>query len=246
MEKDVEAGLSHDSSVHENQDLLERVRRLEKALYAQPTEKERLPGLAPAKTQDPRVANSATLGLFGFGFTTMLLSFVNAGVVDASTGGVGFIISFMFFYGGLAQVVAGIMAFIRKDMLGASAFTSYGTFWMAEGLTQVLVGQSIVTPGKGFEDSAVVALSVWAVITFAFTLGTLHKPLALQLVFISLTITFILLAAGVYTHVVQQIGGAFGILTACLALYTGACDLVLDTLNFKMPGMKSYFPSHVE
>ena len=135
-------------------------------------------------------ANPAPLGLFGFGMTTVLLNLHNAGIFEMNS----MILAMGIFYGGIAQVIAGIMESKKNNSFGMTAFISYGFFWLT------LVGL-IVMPKMGWipaaSSSAMIAyLIVWGIFTFLLFLGTLRISRALQVVFGTLVILFFLLAAG--------------------------------------------------
>jgi succinate-acetate transporter protein len=135
-------------------------------------------------------ANPAPLGLLGFGMTTVLLNLHNAGVypLDSMILGMGI------FYGGLAQIIAGVMEWRKQNTFGATAFISFGLFWLT------LVGL-LVLPGLGWAgeptNSAMAAyLGMWGLFTSCMFIGTLRLSRALQFVFGSLAILFFLLAIG--------------------------------------------------
>ena len=135
-------------------------------------------------------ANPAPLGLLAFGTTTVLLNLHNAGIFEMNA----MILAMGIFYGGLAQVIAGIMEGKKNNTFGLTAFTSYGFFWLT------LVGL-IVMPKLGWipaaSESAMIAyLIVWGLFTFCLFFGTLRLSKALQFVFGTLTILFFLLALG--------------------------------------------------
>src|SRR5271154_7122510 len=135
------------------------------------------------------IANPAPLGLCAFGTTTVLLNFHNAGFFELNS----MILAMGLFYGGLAQVIAGIIESKKNNTFGLTAFTSYGFFWLS------LVGL-IVIPKFGWapaaSDSAMCAyLIIWGIFTLGLFFGTLKLNRALQIVFATLTILFFLLAA---------------------------------------------------
>src|ERR1700754_5111732 len=135
------------------------------------------------------IANPAPLGLCAFGMTTVLLNIHNAGYFENNS----MILAMGIFYGGLAQVIAGIIEAKKNNTFGLTAFTSYGFFWLS------LVGL-IVMPKLGWipatsKTSMAAYLSIWGLFTFCLFFGTLRLNRALQFVFASLTILFILLAA---------------------------------------------------
>jgi len=140
-----------------------------------------------------KVANPAPLGLLGFGVTTILLNFVHnarLGPADAMILGMGI------FYGGLAQVIAGILEYKKGNTFGTIAFSSYGFFWLSYVFLNLLPN-NIFTAGY---YSAVPAESfmayflMWGLFTFIMFFGTLKTNRALQVVFMSLAILFFLLA----------------------------------------------------
>src|ERR1700753_2527899 len=126
-------------------------------------------------------ANPAPLGLCAFGMTTVLLNFHNAGFFELNS----MILAMGIFYGGLAQVIAGIIEAKKNNTFGLTAFTSYGFFWLS------LVG--LIAMGKmGFtapSDGAMAAyLGIWGLFTLCLFFGTLKLNKALQFVFGSLVI----------------------------------------------------------
>ncbi|MFH2048379.1 MAG: acetate uptake transporter [bacterium] len=167
-------------------------------------------------------ANPAPLGLLGFGMTTVLLNFHNAGFfgLDSMILGMGI------FYGGIAQVIAGIMEWKKKNTFGTVAFTSYGFFW----LTLVAL---IVLPKMGWADvptkGAMAAyLFLWGLFTFFMFIGTLKLNRALQVVFGTLTILFWLLSLGDATGniLITRIAGYEGILCGCSAIYAAVAQIL--------------------
>ena len=167
-------------------------------------------------------ANPAPLGLLGFGMTTVLLNLHNAGFfpLDAMILGMGI------FYGGVGQIIVGIMEWKKNNTFGATAFTSYGLFW----LTLVAL---IILPQTGFgkaPDAAAMTayLTMWGLFTAVLFIGTLRLNRALQFVFGSLTILFFLLAIGDATgnHTIKTIAGWEGIICGLSAIYTGLAQVL--------------------
>ncbi|WP_028117634.1 acetate uptake transporter [Ferrimonas senticii] len=159
-------------------------------------------------------ANPAPLGLMGFGMTTVLLNIHNAGFFPIDS----MILAMGIFYGGLSQVIVGIMCFKRGDTFGTTAFTSYGLFWLT------LVGL-LVLPKMGFEPSPHAFmgwyLTMWGIFTAFMFIGARTYPLAKQIVFGSLTILFFLLAARDFTGsaLIGAIAGWEGIFCGASAIY---------------------------
>lgn len=161
-----------------------------------------------------KLANPAPLGLAGFAFTTWMLSMVNAGWFNAD--GIGLVLGLAFAYGGLAQMVAGVLEFPRGNTFGAVAFFSYGAFWVSLALFFDLFA------GKAPEGFVAWYLLVWGVFTFTFRLN-----MAVQLVFLALWITFVLLALGDWgISGMTRLGGYVGLVTAILAFYTSAAEVL--------------------
>jgi succinate-acetate transporter protein len=172
--------------------------------------------------------NPAPLGLMGFGMTTVLLNLHNAGFFKLGT----MIMAMGICYGGLAQILAGIFEWKKNNTFGATAFTSYGLFW----LSLVFL---LIMPKMGLGDApelrAMVAyLVAWGVFTGVMFIGTLKLNGHLQFVFGSLTILFFLLAIGDGTGsaAIKKIAGYEGIICGGSAVYT-ALYLILKELYTK-------------
>lgn len=139
-----------------------------------------------------KVANPGPLGLLGFGMTTILLNFVHnarLGSVDAMILGMGLV------YGGLAQVIAGVLEFRKGNTFGTVAFTSYGLFWWSYAFINLLP-RSIFFAGyqSPSNESMMAYFIMWGLFTLIMFFGTLKTNRTLQTVFMTLTILFFLLA----------------------------------------------------
>jgi uncharacterized protein len=183
--------------------------------------------LSPVVLKD-NLANPAPLGLFGFGMTTVLLNLHNAGLYEMNS----MILAMGLFYGGTAQVIAGILEFKKNNTFGMTAFISYGFFWIS--LVALIFmakwGWISATPG-----SALVAyLIMWGFFTLLLFFGTLRINKALQLVFGSLTILFFLLAIGDATKIesITRLAGYEGIVCGGLAIYTGIANLLNEVYGY--------------
>jgi len=167
-------------------------------------------------------ANPAPLGLMAFGMTTVLLNFHNAGFFALGT----MILSMGIFYGGVAQIIAGAMEWKKNNTFGTLAFTSYGLFWIS------LVGLLVMPQlglGEAASDSAMVAyLSMWGLFTGVMFIATLKLNRALQFIFGSLTLLFILLALGHATgnSTITQIAGYEGIICGLSSIYTALAQVL--------------------
>jgi succinate-acetate transporter protein len=167
-------------------------------------------------------ANPAPLGLLGFGMTTVLLNIHNAGFFPLSA----MILAMGIFYGGLAQVIAGIMEWRKNNTFGTTAFTSYGLFWLS--LVGLLV-MPVFGWAKAADPKAMSAyLFMWGLFTFVMFIGTLKINRALQFVFLSLAILFFLLAAGDFTGnaTITKIAGYEGIICGFSAIYAALAQVL--------------------
>jgi len=167
-------------------------------------------------------ANPAPLGLLAFGMTTVLLNFHNAGIFEFNA----MILGMGIFYGGLAQVVAGIMEWKKKNTFGLTAFASYGFFWLT--LVALLILPKLGWGDKTSNTGMEWYLIMWGLFTLLMFVGTLRLSRALQFVFGSLTILFFLLAIGEATENAQvtQIAGYEGIICGLSAIYTGIAQVL--------------------
>ncbi|MBD3280827.1 hypothetical protein GF389_04870 [Candidatus Dojkabacteria bacterium] len=168
------------------------------------------------------LANPAPLGLLGFGMTTVLLNIHNAGFFPISA----MILAMGFFYGGLAQVIAGFIEYKKGNTFGATAFTSYGLFWLSLVTLLVLpkLGLTEATP----ESYMGWYLLMWGILTIVFFLGTFNKNRALQFIFASLAILFLLLAIRDFSgsEVVGKIAGWEGIICGASAMYLAFAEIL--------------------
>ena len=162
-----------------------------------------------------KIANPAGLGLLAFGMTTVLLSFHNLGWFGLDST----ILSMGLLYGGIAQVFAGLFEFKNGNTFGATAFTSYGLFW----ITFVFIN-TLVVPGMAGADTASLTafFAMWGVLTLFLFIGTLKSTRALQVVFLTLTILFFVVAIHANTGItdVGYLAGVIGIICGGTAMYT--------------------------
>jgi succinate-acetate transporter protein len=173
-------------------------------------------------------ANPAPLGLLAFGMTTVLLNIHNAGLIPLSS----MILAMGIFYGGLAQVIAGIMEWKKGNTFGCTAFTSYGMFWLVFAGLLVLPKAGLWETGPDPRTLGFFLL-LWGIFTLVMFVGTLKlKNLPLQVVFGTLVVLFFLLAAAEFTGVaaIGTIAGWEGIICGASAIYAGLAQ-VLDELN---------------
>jgi len=156
-------------------------------------------------------ANPAPLGLMAFGVTTVLLNLHNAGYFGFTT----MILAMGIFYGGIAQVIAGIMEWKKGNTFGTLAFTSYGLFWLSLVALLVMPGLNM---GTGVDQAGLTAYFVmWGIFTTLMFIGTLRLNRALMVVFGSLAILFFALAIGNATG-----NTSFGKLVGWEGIFVGA------------------------
>jgi uncharacterized protein len=169
-------------------------------------------------------ANPAPLGLLGFGMTTVLLNFHNAGFYELNS----MILAMGICYGGTAQIIAGIMEWKKGNTFATTAFISYGFFWLSF-VTLVVLPKIIpgITPSA--ENAVATYLTMWGLFTAAMFLGTFRLNRALQIVFGTLTILFFLLAYGDFTDAspgFKHFTGYEGLVCGFSAIYTGLAQVL--------------------
>ncbi len=167
-------------------------------------------------------ANPAPLGLLGFGMTTLLLNFHNAGFypLDSMIMGMGI------FVGGIAQVIAGVQEWKKNNTFGATAFTAYGFFWIALVATWTLPAMGLGAKSAGTDMGFFLAL--WGIFTAGMFVGTLRLNRALQVIFGSLTLLFALLAIRDFSGstVIGRAAGWVGIFCGLSALYAAIAQVL--------------------
>jgi hypothetical protein len=172
-----------------------------------------------------KLANPAPLGLAGFGITTLLLNVVNADIVSKDS--IGMVLPVGLFYGGLAQLLAGMWEAKKNNTFGFTAFSSFGAFWMAFAVMELLVMNGAMQPiPKG---GLTVFLVAWGIFTTYMFIGTIKVSVALQVLFAALSVLFFLLAWGVHNSDVHKIAGYEGLFTAGVALYASAAGVINET-----------------
>ena len=172
-------------------------------------------------------ANPAPLGLLGFGMTTVLLNLHNAGFYELNT----MILAMGMCYGGLAQIIAGIMEWKKGNTFATTAFISYGFFWLSLVALIVLPKLNFIQPPSAAADEKAMSayLALWGIFTAVMFLGTFRLNRALQVVFGTLTILFFLLAYGDFTAAsadFKHFTGYEGLICGFAAIYTGLAQVL--------------------
>ena len=181
------------------------------------------------------IADPAPLGLAAFATTTFLLSAANAGWMNAASGGA--FLGYAFAYGGFGQLLAGMWEFRNRNVFGATAFSTYGGFWIGIGLWALLVAPKDTALQAG-HDKAWIVLAFAIVNTYLLILST-QLNVAVFLVFLTLEITEIFLFIGGFANSTGLVktGGIIGVITAVVAWYTSAAGI-----SNGMAGGKLRFP----
>ena len=183
-----------------------------------------------------KLANAAPLGLLGFGLTTVLLNLVNIGLFPLDS----MILAMGLVYGGIAQVIVGIMEYRRGNTFGTTTFTSYGLFWLSLVILIVLPNTAVFTGIKTPTGTAMGAYFImWGLFSFAMFFGTLKANRALQFIFISVTALFFLLAARDLTgnaallgnFKIDDLAGYEGIICGSSAIYLGIAEVLNEVYN---------------
>ena len=186
------------------------------------------PTAAPASG----IADPAPLGLAGFATTTFLLSAANANWMGAASGAA--FLGYAFAYGGLIQLLAGMWEFRNRNVFGATAFSTYGGFWLGLGLWVLLVAPKD-TPLQAGHDKAWILLAFAIVNTYLLILST-QLNTAVFLVFLTLELTEIFLFIGGFANStgIVKAGGYIGVITAVVAWYTSAAGISNGMLGGKL------------
>jgi uncharacterized protein len=167
--------------------------------------------------------NPAPLGLLGFGMTTVLLNFHNAGFFELNT----MILAMGICYGGIAQIIAGIMEWRKGNTFATTAFISYGLFWLS--LVALIVMTKLGWATASNDKAMAAYLFMWGLFTLVMFIGTLRLHIAGQVVFGSLTILFFLLAYGDFANAspgFKHFTGWEGIFCGFSAIYTGLAQVL--------------------
>jgi len=185
-----------------------------------------------------RLGNPGPLGLFAFAATTLVLSLYNVHARHVTVPNV--IVGMALFYGGLGQFLAGMWEFATGNTFGATAFTSYGAFWLS--FATLFIPNSGIgaayAADPGMEDDALgIYLLAWMIVTFLFFIGSLRKSLGLTALFFFLTLTFMVLGISflMKNNNIGKAGGYLGIVTALIAFYCGLAELLTSDDLFTLP-----------
>ncbi|KAG0244073.1 hypothetical protein BGW41_000501 [Actinomortierella wolfii] len=178
--------------------------------------------------------NPGPLGLSAFALTTFVLSCFNLGAGVPSGGPVQVVTGLALFYGGGAQILAGMWEFYVGNNFGATAFTSYGAFWLAYA-TILIPGFNVVpsyanAPAHTLDNALGIFLLGWAIFTVILWIATFRSTVTLSTMFFTLVLTFFVLSSAHLAHLdpgnsLTRVGGGLGLITAFLAWYNAASGL---------------------
>ncbi len=172
------------------------------------------------------LADPAPLGLAGFALTTFILSFVNTGLFKVEPVVFGLALA----YGGIGQFAAGMWEFAKGNTFGATAFSSYGAFWLS---FWWLTGHTDLSAASEGDVANTIGLYLlaWGIFTAYMTIGASRVSGAILAVFVLLTITFLLLAIGEFatSDAIHKAGGWCGLATAAAAWYASLAGVTAFT-----------------
>ena len=178
--------------------------------------------VSPQGSASPPFADPAALGLGAFAMTTFVLSVINAGLIPKTVEPV--VLGLALFYGGMAQFAAGIWEFANRNVFGATAFCSYGAFWLSFWFLSQFSAGSLPAADAG--KAVGLYLLGWAIFTAYMTVSAWRVSMGVFAVFVFLTLTFIALFLGAFFGAagLSMLGGWLGIVTALIAWY---CSLAV-------------------
>jgi succinate-acetate transporter protein len=184
---------------------------------------------APIVTK-PITADPGPLGLAAFALTTFVLSFFNSGLMGE--GGLPVVLGLALAYGGLAQLLAGMWEFRTGNTFGATAFTSFGAFWLSFWAFEQFFAKDITDKAQ-LAHSVGLFLIAWGIFTTYMFVASLRVSVAVSLVFALLAVTFLLLGIGNATESesVVHAGGYVGIATAIAAWYASFAAVANSTFG---------------
>jgi len=175
-------------------------------------------------------ANPAPLGLCAFGMTTLLLSLHNAGLTGLSST----IIAMALLYGGIAQVMVGIMEWKKKNSFGMLTFGSFGFFWISFATLLMLPALGLAKAPQPVDLAAF--LAIWGIFALGLFICTLRMHRLLQITLAAVVLLVALLVAAQLTGsaLILMLGGVMGIVAGALALYMGMGQLINEIFGSRV------------
>ena len=175
-------------------------------------------------------ANPAPLGLCAFGTTTILLSLCNVGIIGLSSP----VLAMAIFYGGIAQIIAGLMEWKKNNNFGFLTFVSFGFFWITFAGVMMLPVLGLAKAPQPVDLAAF--LSVWGIIALGLLICTLKMHKSLQATVLAVFLLVVILVAAELTgsDLIRMLGGVMGIIAGGLALYIGLGQVINEVHNRKI------------
>lgn len=171
----------------------------------------------------PKAVNPAPLGLAAFGLTTVVLSSINAGLLPPEA--TAAVVPLAFAFGGLGQLIAGVLEFANGNTFGTVAFTAYGAFWWWYAFLVWTIGAGWIKPPAPAGVAA--TLLMWGVFTLYMWIATFKANKGVFTTFLLLWITFFLLAGGDFGWAPgKKLGGIVGVMTGAVALYVSFAEVM--------------------
>ncbi|MEV7181374.1 acetate uptake transporter [Kitasatospora sp. NPDC093679] len=193
-----------------------------------------LPPKAPAPPVSPAppavIADPGALGLAAFAMTTFVLSCFNASLVNESV--VAVVLPLALFYGGIVQILAGMWEFRRGNTFAATAFASFGAFWLAYwGFVETVVPH-LLRVHQLYQATGLFLLA-WTIFTVYMTVAALRTTVAVLSVFVTLSLTFLFLTVGAFARsdTWTEVGGWAGLVTAVVAWYASFATVANATFK---------------
>jgi uncharacterized protein len=173
------------------------------------------------------LADPGPLGLAGFALTTFVLSAFNSGLAPAKAEGV--VLGVALFYGGIAQLCAGMWEFAKGNTFGALAFSSYGAFWMS--FWYLVAHTTLPATGTDAAKGIGVFLLAWTIFTLYMTVVASRLSGVLFILFAVLSLTFVFLTIGSFggSASMTKVGGWLGLITALVAWYASFAGVLNGT-----------------
>lgn len=195
--------------------------------------REAVPSADPAPSlPQPSIADPGPLGLAGFAMTTFVLSVFNANLLNA--GLLTVVLPLALFYGGIAQLLAGMWEFRKGNTFGALAFASYGAFWLSYYWFVHVIAAGLQPAGE-VHKAVGLFLLVWTIFTLYMTVAAMRTNGAVLAVFVALTLAFLFLTIGAFASTDPaksgwtHLGGWIGLITAVLAWYASFAGVANST-----------------
>ena len=200
-----------------------------------------------ARGSKTQIANMSTLGLWAFALTTALLQFRELDIGATVPGATGLTIGFAFGFGGLVQLLAGILSALRGNMFQATAFSSFGGFWLSWASWELIVRSNEV--GLVFDIEAEIGmLMMWALLTLVLFLCSFNTNVVVSSLFFTLATLFFLLAGAKYSgsNELKLAASLWGVFVAAIAFYAGAGELMNDQYGRTCIPLGSYEHTHTD